>query len=615
MQRPLTDAELDELGVGQATLTDLGYPDPSVLDDADRARLEAMLPQTALVSPQDIRFTQRSVSPNSGDMSMQEFADRMAETGWRGGPAHVVAWGDGSMSSMDNRRMRAARLAGLPTVPVCVHRPDDPLTSLPEGEDPDRTKYRRPLAVDIRMVDGRLVVGGDQGTIVHAAGTEPTTFGEAALFRAAEQRSLLPGRLYGAETTPVTIGKPPGPDRPTANLRPDEQTMLAGLHTSAESRAAAALPVLRGIAIDLNRAQGVQTDRVLDVEIDGDENNPPSQEPEPPVRLRGTAAMVKSPTSLERKYLTEGRRDAPGEFAQGVNDTTRFSLQLPGGDAYLGSLQSAIGQLEAAGYELTDLKNFFRPGNRFHGMNATFRAPDGGLMEVQFPTADSFRAWTLTHDAYEVLRQSNELDPRKVHALLSMFAVNQELGLNENVPSGLEDFVRERFPDASPSVDTSFAKWVAKNPETWQRYREWLDEQGASFDGVGAVLDEFGLTEADLPLTPDLAARLEAIDDQLLSDLRARREGRPAEGIFVVRSNDPAYAMYWDKVQKAWIFDPVSIERFRFKAENIDRYDRITRAEAEALMLVNTEGTEALPDEETILWIFQWKGEPPQDDD
>ena len=96
--------------------------------------------------------------------------------------------------------------------------------------------------------------------------------------------------------------------------------------------------------------------------------------------------------------------------------------------------------------------------------------------------------------------------------------------------------------------------------------------------------------------------------------VRDERDGLP-RGIFVVRSNDPAYAMYWDKVQKAWIFDPVSIERFRFKAENIDRYDRITRAEAEALMLENTEGTEALPDEETILWIFQWKGAPPQNEE
>jgi hypothetical protein len=32
-------------------------------------------------------------------------------------------------------------------------------------------------------------------------------------------------------------------------------------------------------------------------------------------------------------------------------------------------------------------------------------------------------------------------------------------------------------------------------------------------------------------------------------------------------------------------------------------------------MLEITKGTEALPDEETILWIFQWKGAPPQDED
>ncbi|WP_144121455.1 toxin glutamine deamidase domain-containing protein [Catellatospora sichuanensis] len=541
MQRPLTDQELADLGVGEATMADLGYPDPSVLDDAERARLESLLPQTALVNPQDLRFTQRSVSPNSGNVTMDEFAAQMAETGWRGGPAHVIAWGDGSMSSMDNRRMRAARVAGLTSVPVCVHRPDEPLSSMPEAEDPDRDKYRRPLAVDIRMVDGRLVVGGDRGTVAHRAGTVPTTFGEAALFRAAEQRSLLPGRLYGSDVTPATIGKPPGPDRPLVALNPHQQQVLNVLRTAAASRAETALPVLRRIAIDLNAAQNVTTDRVLDSEIQGDPNDPDfTPEPEPPVRLRGTGQMVKSQSSLERKFWTEGRRHGVDRFAGEVNDAARFSLQLPGGPEYMGSLRQTIAALEDAGYELTDLKNFFRPGNRYQGLNATFKAPDGGLMEIQFPTAESFRAWQLTHDAYAVFRQKNELEPRRVHALLSMLAVNRELGLNESVPPGVDEFVQERFPEPDPSdeeaetvppvIDTSLTTWISNKPEIWQAYRAWLDQQGVSHDGFASILAEFGLDSQDTPVNPELAARLEDIDDSLLPELRQAQGGRPAPG-------------------------------------------------------------------------------------
>ncbi|GIF95243.1 toxin glutamine deamidase domain-containing protein [Catellatospora citrea] len=541
MQRPLTDEEMADLGVGEATMADLGYPDPSVLDDAERARLESLLPQTALVNPQDLRFTQRSVSPNSGNVTMDEFAAQMAETGWRGGPAHVIAWGDGSMSSMDNRRMRAARVAGLTSVPVCVHRPDEPLSSMPEAEDPDRDKYRRPLAVDIRMVDGRLVVGGDRGTLVHEAGTAPTTFGEAALFRAAEQRSLLPGRLYGSDVSPATIGKPPGPDRPLVELNPHQQQVLNELRTAAVSRAEAALPVLRRIAVDLNAAQNVTTDRVLDAEIEGDPDDPDfTPEPEPPVRLRGTGQMVKSQSSLERKFWTEGRRQGVDQFAGEVNDAARFSLQLPGGPEYLGSLRQTIAALEDAGYELTDLKNFFRPGNRYQGLNATFKAPDGGLMEIQFPTAESFRAWQLTHEAYEVFRQKNELAPRRVHALLSMLAVNRELGLNESVPPGIDEFVRERFPEPDPSdadaervppvIDTSLTTWIANKPEIWQAYRTWLDQQGVSHDGFASILAEFGLDSQDTPVNPELAGRLEDIDDSLLPELRQAQGGRPAPG-------------------------------------------------------------------------------------
>ncbi|GHJ44933.1 hypothetical protein Cs7R123_22750 [Catellatospora sp. TT07R-123] len=503
MMRGLSDAELARLGAGRATLADLGYADPSELSDAERARLEALLPRIAVVPTADVRVSQRSVSPFSGVKSMAEFAREMGETGWHGGPAHVVVWGDGSLSSLDNRRLRAARLGGLDRVPVCLHTPDEPLG----GEKGDT------LAVDLRRLDdGTLAVGGDRGEIAYAKGTVPRTYGEAALFRAAWQRSLLPGRLYGADAVHVTITKPPAPVSPDVRLTEQQARVLAAVHTAGQTRAKTALGHLRGILADLNGQRGLAPDAPQ------------------ALRLQGTQHMVKSLESLQRKFWTEGRQRGAEAFAEEVNDAARFSVQLPGGAAYPTALRQVISGLEGQGHQLVQLKNFFRPGNRYHGLNATFRAPDGGLMEVQFPTADSYRAWQQTHEAYEVVRREDELHPRRIHALLGMYAVNRGLGLNGSVPPGIEQLIRERFPDAPTVQNTSLLRWITQNKQTWPGYRAWLAEQGATFDGFGAVLDEFGLHGADLVMDPDLVREMEGRDDPLLSDLRVRQERRPAPG-------------------------------------------------------------------------------------
>jgi hypothetical protein len=94
---------------------------------------------------------------------------------------------------------------------------------------------------------------------------------------------------------------------------------------------------------------------------------------------------------------------------------------------------------------------------------------------------------------------------------------------------------------------------------------------------------------------------------------RRGQEGKNPTGIFVKGTG--GHAILWDQRQKAWVYDPEWIAQYTFKAENQDRYDLIPREQAEALMLTITEGKEALPDEETILWIFQWKGAPPQSEE
>jgi hypothetical protein len=88
----------------------------------------------------------------------------------------------------------------------------------------------------------------------------------------------------------------------------------------------------------------------------------------------------------------------------------------------------------------------------------------------------------------------------------------------------------------------------------------------------------------------------------------------PPRGIFVMEWETDD-GLIWNHLSKAWRYDPTLIARFIFDVRNLDRFEEIDRATAEQVTLAITEGRRTLPDEETIRWIFQWKGEPPQSAD
>ncbi|WP_310405982.1 hypothetical protein [Nocardia kruczakiae] len=443
-----------------ATVEDLGMGDLAGLPIEERTRIEQALQVTAMVPPEQVRFTQRSVSRATSDgLSIPDLADAMAAGGWRGGPVHAVTWADGRIASLDNRRVTAARMAGLDHVPTALHAPTDRLADWPHEWDADR-RARNALGVDIReLPDGRLRVGGDEGVVRYRRGQVAETWGEIALFRAAEQRSLLPGELGGSDEAPVYAAKPARAVE--VELSADEVNEIATAVLDAQPTADRVLGDLQGILTEVTDGLGLRSD---------------------PPEMRGEDHRVKSPESLGRKYFTERMpEESVTDFLTRVNDVVRFSVRLPE-ERYLESFEATIERLKEHGYEMVDIKNFWREGNRYYGMNTTVRTPEGRLFELQFPTDASWRANKLTHEYYEVFRRLDEPIERRVHAFFNTLQINGDLGLAENLPAR---------HDGEPSpVDTGFAKWLRKNPDEWQTYLTWLDENGRS---LAWVVDQFGL--------------------------------------------------------------------------------------------------------------------------
>lgn len=464
MFRDPAPEQLAALGTGGATIADLGLREEDV-PEATRAQL----PRVAMLRPAQIGYTQRSVSPETSDQITAEELEHLLQTGgWRGTPVHVVLWGNGELASLDHRRVRAAERAGIARIPAVVHAPSDPIAQWGEpGEAlPDDLR---------RLPDGSWVLGGDEGDIVYPKGTRPTTCGEAAVFRAASQRSLLPGHLFGTRHQPVKMDKPPGPAR-TPSVGAAKET-LQGLLRQAESG-----------------ADTIQRD----LESAG-------------FPLVGTGERIKSYGSLARKFKAEGRFYARDEraFAEAyANDVLRFTVEIPEGNDYLPSLLRTLEVMGERGHEVTDVKNFWAPGNRYFGVNSTLRSPSGQLFELKFATSLSIRADALTHELYEIVRRRGERAERQVHAQLNMIAINRQLDLSANIPPGLSGRFEAR--------DNGLPHWISGHARKWDKYVAWLAQNERS---VSSIVAEFGLGAADFPISPKREVKLRIKDADLLRSL------------------------------------------------------------------------------------------------
>ena len=165
-------------------------------------------------APSALRFSQKDISPTTGDKSMtiEELAESMKQ-GWKGGPIDVVTAPDGSLVSLDNRRLAAAQMAGLKEIPVAYHGAAEPFPPARAQAAEFKLKYNIR-----RLEDGTLVVGGTEGEIVFPKNYRPANFGEAAMIRTANQGNLpaggrfpLWGRLEKPATRPTSPGGPSAP--------------------------------------------------------------------------------------------------------------------------------------------------------------------------------------------------------------------------------------------------------------------------------------------------------------------------------------------------------------------------------------------------------------------
>ncbi|RBY86108.1 toxin glutamine deamidase domain-containing protein [Blastococcus sp. TF02A-26] len=202
------------------------------------------------------------------------------------------------------------------------------------------------------------------------------------------------------------------------------------------------------------------------------------------MRLEGLGHRVKTAASLARKVEADVHAGVPlAEALEEIGDRLRFTVVTSAED-YTSAVTEVVGRLQDLGSP--SVKNLWREGNRFLGLNVTVQPADGPAFEVQFPTEESYRVGAATHGDYEVFRLGHEVaGPLALPpALGRILDANRAAGLDTAIPAGVEDAF-------GAAVDTGAARTVRRQPDMVARYVAAVAALGTSIE---AHLESEGVT-------------------------------------------------------------------------------------------------------------------------
>jgi len=123
-------------------------------------------------------------------------------------------------------------------------------------------------------------------------------------------------------------------------------------------------------------------------------------------KMTGLEYRLKSKDSLMRKIATDAKQQGipVEEAAQNINDALRYTTLLDGAD-FGPKVIKAFEALETAGFKKQVVKNTFKEGAVYKGVNTTFISPKGQKFELQFHTPESFHVkQNVNHSLYEEVR-------------------------------------------------------------------------------------------------------------------------------------------------------------------------------------------------------------------
>lgn len=151
-------------------------------------------------------------------------------------------------------------------------------------------------------------------------------------------------------------------------------------------------------------------------------------------QLVGLEFRIKAPGSLGRKISADAKVEniTPADAAANISDSVRYTMKLPA-RKYTSGARKTIGELQAKGYNL-NVKNYWKPGDPYQGINVAAVAPTGQKFELQFHTAKSFKVKeAVLHPMYEEFRVAEDPSTRN-----TLWGKMVDAAASIPIPAGVE---------------------------------------------------------------------------------------------------------------------------------------------------------------------------------
>ena len=149
--------------------------------------------------------------------------------------------------------------------------------------------------------------------------------------------------------------------------------------------------------------------------------------------MAGLEHRLKTEKSLARKIQNDSveYNGNVERAADNINDAVRYTLLFEP-DVYTESAIKTIDGMRDAGYQFERIKNFWRKGDDYQGINGKVRHPDGFKFEMQFHTKSSFDTKEKTHPLRE-----KRMESPSVKEQWKLFSQGVRMASKTVIPAGV----------------------------------------------------------------------------------------------------------------------------------------------------------------------------------
>jgi hypothetical protein len=149
--------------------------------------------------------------------------------------------------------------------------------------------------------------------------------------------------------------------------------------------------------------------------------------------MAGLEHRLKTEKSLARKIQNDSveYNGNVERAADNINDAVRYTLLFEP-DVYTESAIKTIDGMRDAGYQFERVKNFWRKGDDYQGINGKVRHPDGFKFEMQFHTKSSFDTKEKTHPLRE-----KRMESPSVKEQWKLFSQGVRMASKTVIPAGV----------------------------------------------------------------------------------------------------------------------------------------------------------------------------------